>query len=141
MSTTYTYTTSNAVVDYCLQKAADEYNAATGQSLTAAQYWQMDNDGRAQEVVARFARISIADAMARLTPAEFARINAARAASPAVAEATRPIFTSRSVILGGPLWVGGVTALAGAGLLDTPTPARVAALLAPPQPGEVLVTG
>ena len=136
MSTSYTYTSPNAVIDDCIAKATAEYNAAAGTNLTPQQWWQQDCDGRAQDLGGRFARISIADAMARLTPAEFGRIKAARAASPQVDAAVRPIFESRSVLLGGPLWVGGINALAGAGLLDSPAPARVAALLLPPQPGE-----
>ena len=138
MSTVYQYISPNAVIDDCVAKAAAEYNAAAGTNLTPQQWWQMDCDGRAQDLGRRFARISIADAMARLTPAEFGRINAARAASPQVAAAVQPLFSSRTVELAGSLWVGGVTMLAAAGLLDTPTPARVAALLAAPQPGETL---
>lgn len=135
---TYTYTTANATLDWALQQATDEYNAAAGTSLTAAQYLAQDIDARMQEIGRRFARIAIASGIDRLTSAEFARIKAARAASPAVDAAVRPIFESRAVELAGPLWVGGINALAGAGLLDTPTAARVAALTAPPQPGETL---
>lgn len=136
---TYTYTTANATIDWALAQAVAEYNAAAGTALTPAQYLAREMDARMQELGRRFARISIADGMARLTPSEFGRIKAARAASPQVDAAVRPIFDSRSVELAGPLWVGGINAMAAAGLLDTPTQARIAALTAPPQPGETVL--
>jgi hypothetical protein len=88
--------------------------------------------------VNQLARISIAAGIDRLTAAEFGRIKAARAASPAVDAAVKPIFESKSIELGGNLWIGGVDALAAANLLDSPKEARVAALKAPPQAHETL---
>lgn len=107
--------------------------------ITPEQYVQARFGDVLTSWVNQFARISIASGIDRLTAAEFGRIKAARAASPAVDAAVKPIFDSRSVELGGALWIGGVNALAAANLLDTPKATRVAALLAPPQPGETLV--
>lgn len=141
MTTTINYTVPNAALQYSLEQAVVQYNAASGESLTPAQYLARELDARLQDLGGIFARITIADALARLTASEFGRINAARAASPQVEAATRPIFTSRSVLLGGPQWIGGVNALAAVPLLDAPVAARQAALLLPPQPGETVVSG
>jgi hypothetical protein len=132
------------IVAWAIQAAADDFNATlpkdeAGQpigAMTAQQYAETRLAAVPQSWADSLARIGIAAGIARLTAAEFGRINAARAAIPAVADAVRPIFESQSVMLGGALWINGIQTMAAAGLLDTPTQARVDALLAPPQPGE-----
>lgn len=145
--TSYTITAA-PLLAYSLQKMADEANSdrplddqgqPIGPEITAEQYLQDRNTTILLDYSRRWCRISIADGIARLTSAEFARIKAARLASQAVDDAVRPIFSSRAVELAGPLWQTGIAALAQAGLLDSPSADRVAALLAPPQPSETTV--
>lgn len=147
MTTTYTVT-ATPLLAYSLQKMADETNAARpldgegqpiGPAITAQGYLQSRVTEMLQDYARRHARISGAAFIDRFTAPEWARLKAARAANPALAEAAAPLLQGQRVELAGPLAQQGVAMLAAIpGMLDAPAQERAAALLAPPQPGEAV---
>jgi hypothetical protein len=104
--------------------------------ITAAEYLQARVADTLLDYCRVDCRISGAAAIMRLTDTEIPRIRAAIAVSPEVRAAAEPLLQGQRVELAGPLWQNGIALLAAAGLLDTPTADRVAALLAPPEPHE-----
>lgn len=138
-------TTITALPLHALNQIAAGINAARpldaegnpiGEAVTPEGYLQDRIADLLADYCREHCRISGTAAMFRLSDTEIPRIRAAMAANDDVRKAAAPLLEGQRVELAGPLWQQGVRMLATAGLLDSP--ARVEALLAPPQEGEAL---
>lgn len=134
-----------ALQEYALNQIAAGINAARpldaegspiGEAVAPEGYLQARIADLLTDYCREHCRISGTSAVLRLTTAEIGRIRGAMAANEQVKAAATPLLQGQRVELAGPLWQQGVRMLATAGLLDSP--ARVEALLAPPQEGEAL---